>query len=584
VLLVSDFTSLAVVPERTVFMPDPNHHCWGMVDRLPDWVTAFRDHQWQAFLDITAAFNSGADVVLVDAPVGAGKTLIAEMVRRWMQTPTLYVCSGKSLQDQFARDFPYAKVLKGRSNYRTADHPDDPTVSAADCDSSREFLPACSSCPSDGHAAEFDNDNDDDQVPHCSECHPVTACPYRSAKREAVFSALACINTSYFLTEANGPGAFSKRGLVIVDECDLMEKEVMSFYEVSISARRRQQYRIPFPKHKTVTAGTKERLDDEGITYTEWEEWFENTLTLISARRQAMPRKPAERSMRKEATYLDNLIASLKQVKESIANGDWVYTGYDKGDITFKPVTISAFGNEVLWKHGNKWLIMSGTIIDPAEMVESLGLPPEKHWEVVQVPMTFPRENRPIKIIPVAEMSRKNKDEAWPKMAKTIKAIAEKHLDDRILVHSVSYDLTRYLVDFLPPDRVVTYTSAAEREPALQRYLSKPGSILVAPSMDRGVDLPGDACRVQVICKLPFPYLGDKQISTRLYSTKGGQTWYLIQCIRSFVQMTGRGVRNETDFAVTYILDKAFQNNLYKKGRRLLPKYLDEAIDWSGRL
>lgn len=584
--------SMTVIPEPITFENDPKARCWN----LPDWVTSFRPHQWQAFIDITTAFATGADVVLVDAPVGSGKTLLAEMVRQWMRQPALYVCSGKALQDQFVRDFPYAKVLKGRSNYRTADAPNDPTVSAVDCDFSREFLPACSACPED-HYNEGDDDTVADEQPHCSECHPVHACPYRVAKTSALLSPLACINTSYFLTEVNGPGKFSKRGLVIVDEADVLEKEVMSYYEVTISDRKRKQYRIPFPKHKTVAAGMKERLDDEGLTYTEWEAWFEQVVGILVRERQKMPKRPEDRRLRKDANWLDQTIASLNQVKATLAvdpdtlaeddarkNSNWVYTGYDRGDITFKPVTVTDFGSKVLWSHGDKWLIMSGTIIDPQEMVDSLGLPPEKHWEVVTVPMTFPKENRPIKIIPVAEMSRKNKAEAWPKMAKVIRDIADKHPDERILVHSVSYDLTRYLVDFLPPERVVTYTSAAEREPALQRYLEKPASILVAPSMDRGVDLPGDACRVQVICKLPFPFLGDKQISSRLYGVKGGQTWYLIQCIRSFVQMTGRGVRNEEDYAITYILDKTFQTNLWKKGQRLLPKYMKEAIDWSGRL
>lgn len=588
---MTDHATLAVSPEPITYVQEPSDACWG-TPGFPDWVKSFRDAQWNAFVEITNHFAAGVDVVLVDGPVGSGKTLLAEMADKWMRVPALYVCSGKALQDQFARDFPYAKVLKGRSNYPTADNPHDSTISAADCDMSREFLPACGRCPGDVEGV--DNDNDDDRVQHCSECHPVYDCPYRKAKREAILSRLACINTSYLLTEANGPGGFSKRGLVIVDECDMLEKEMMSYFEVTISDRRRRQYDIPFPDLKTVDAGTKERdftftLNLLGlvatfpVTYNAWEQWFEATISLLKIERQKLPRRPADRRQRKEATYLDRLIESLVLVKGSIANGDWVYTGYDKGDITFKPVRVSEFGEQVLWRHGNKWLLMSGTIIDPQEMVDSLGLPDHMRWELVTVPMSFPKENRPIKILPTAEVTAKNKDESWPLIAKKTAEIARHHPEDRILVHAVSYAMSKFITDHLPPERVVTYTNAQDRESALQRYLDKPGSILVAPSMDRGVDLPGDACRVQVICKLPFPYLGDKQVSSRLYSP-GGQSWYLIQCVRSFVQMTGRGVRNDEDYAITYILDKAFQNNIWKKGRSLLPKYLKDAIDWSGRL
>lgn len=567
----------------TTFVRDPHDPCWGTTP-FPEFITGFRDHQWDAFVEITNAFASGADVVLVDAPVGSGKTLIGEMVRRWFNQRALYVCSGKSLQDQFARDFPYARVLKGRSNYPTADQPQrfndrfDP-VTAADCNKGMEFLPACGSCPTDNYLG-GDDDNNDDRVMHCDNCHPVSSCPYGQAKAVALASPLAVINTSYLLAEANSAGSFSKRPLVIVDECDMLEGELMNYFEVSITRRRKERYGIDMPGRKTATAGLREH-DDGSI---DWPDWFEHASTRIEMHLAGFPRKPTDRGERREVEYLTRLLGRLRQVAPRIVEGGWVYTGYDRGDITFKPVMVDTFGAEALWSHGDKWLLMSGTIIDPTEMVTSLGLPEDKRWDLVQVPMTFPVENRPVRYIPAAYVTAKNKEEAWPALAAKCNEIATLHPTERILVHSVSFALTQFLVDRLPRDRTVTYSEGREREMALARYKEIPNGILVGPSLDRGIDLPGDWCRVQIVCKLPFPYLGDKQISTRLYSVKGGQTWYLIQCVRSFVQMTGRGVRNDKDYAVTYVLDKAFYDNVWKKGERLLPKYLRDAVDWSGRL
>jgi len=96
---------------------------------------------------------------------------------------------------------------------------------------------------------------------------------------------------------------------------------------------------------------------------------------------------------------------------------------------------------------------------------------------------------------------------------------------------------------------VFRYGNSGEKDQALQRYLATEGAVLIAPSMDRGVDLPGDACRVQVVAKVPFPNLGDKQVNKRLY-TRGGQEWYAVQAVRSLVQMTGRGVRSPEDHAM----------------------------------
>lgn len=568
--------SLTLVNEPLTFVRDPRHPCWGF-PAFPDFVTEFYDHQWQAFLDIVAAYNAGSKVVLLDAPVGTGKTVIAEMVRRWRAKRSAYVCSDKALQDQFMRDFSYAALLKGRANYATADHPEllnparwEDAVNAGDCDRTTMTLPGCDSCPK--------GDYDDEERAHCSECHPVLSCPYEAAKSHAIMSPLICVNTSYFLAEGNSGGKVcGHRAFVVIDECDLIEQEMMGFIEVAISSARRTKYGIDYPARKTAAAGEQYH----------WPEWFARTISDLRKQRRRHPVRPTTRDQRREVRYIDRLIGNLEMVQGTITDDGltgWVYDGYDRGNIVFKPVMVDEFGPTHLWNHADEWLLMSGTIIDPTEMVTSLGIPDTKPWTVVTVPMTFPRENRPVHVIPVAEMSRKNKDEAWPLMLDKINEIAVLHGNDRILVHAVSYALAEFLAGGLPRDRVITYGASTERAAALSAYLSQPGAILVAPSMDRGVDLPGDACRVQVICKLPFPYLGDKQIQTRLYATRGGQQWYVVQCIRSFVQMTGRGVRNKDDHAVTYILDKAFQNNIWKKGKHLLPKYLIDAIDWSGRL
>src|SRR4051812_42161256 len=88
-------------------------------DPLPEWVTELRSHQVDAVRDVVDAFRNGADVVFLDAPVGAGKTLIAELVRREMGVDQgLYVCTDKQLQAQFLDDYDYARVLMGKANYR----------------------------------------------------------------------------------------------------------------------------------------------------------------------------------------------------------------------------------------------------------------------------------------------------------------------------------------------------------------------------------------------------------------------------------------------------------------------------------
>ena len=65
---------------------------------------------------------------------------------------------------------------------------------------------------------------------------------------------------------------------------------------------------------------------------------------------------------------------------------------------------------------------------------------------------------------------------------------------------------------------------STNRELVLQarENCTKP-SVLISPSMMEGVDLSGDKSRFQIICKIPFPFLGDKVVQKRM---KLHKDWY----------------------------------------------------------
>lgn len=214
--------------------------------------------------------------------------------------------------------------------------------------------------------------------------------------------------------------------------------------------------------------------------------------------------------------------------------------------------------------------------------------PASTSWSCVRVPSTFPVENHPIFVTPICSMTAKNKAESFPKMANALRNLVLHHPDERILVHTVSYDLatflTKELLAKLGPQhkRVLTYRGAGEREKVIAKYRKVEGSVLVAPSLDRGVDFRDDDCRVVAVAKIPYPHLGDKQVSARMHS-KGGQRWYSTQTVRSLVQMTGRGMRSADDWCVTYVLDTQFVEGIWKRSRALLPDWWRAGLDMSAK-
>lgn len=512
------------------------------VPPLPDWVKLIRPHQWDAYCEILYHLDAGVKVVFLSAPTGSGKTLIGEMVRRSYGKKAMYTCTTKTLQNQVERDFPYAKVIKGRANYPTLNFPDNEWFACDLCEKKR-----------------FDDD--------CFYCDDTEACPYQIARYAAMNADVAVANVAYMLAEGNGyvswvRGRADKGGLTIIDEADALEDELMRHVEISLSPRLMKQLAIKPPDKKTVVES--------------WQTWVERVC--LPALRSKI--KTIYGNEAKDIRFRSRLSKLVNQLDGITFGEDWVYTGYDQGYVTFKPVKVTKQAPEVLWHLGKQFLLMSATIISAQQMAEDLGLEDDE-WVTVDVPSVFPVENRPIYIEPVANMTAKTKETAWPRATKRVEEIAFWH-DERILVHTVSYALATQMADNLGP-RAITYRSAKEREPALAKFRSSTNGILLAPSFERGVDLPYDECRVVVVAKIPFPYLGDKQINKRLYS-KGGRGWYAMTTVRSLVQMTGRAMRHEDDTCEIYVIDAQFVENIWKKSKHLLPEWWKTAIHGYPRL
>ena len=323
-----------------------------MTFTLPSWAVEVRPLQTSAVQEVIGSFNTGVSIVLLDAPTGTGKTLIADLVRQQISKRSLYVCSSISLQSQFLKDFPQAALLKGRANYPTYDSPHIfPELTAADCTKSHGA--SCSNCEGP----------QDEDTQHCQWCHPVTSCPYESAKATAIRSPLVCTNTSYFLYESNYVGTLPlTRDLIVVDEADTLEEQLLSFIQIHISAKRAEQLNISPPDKRTVESS--------------WIEWALTAEERIKKELDACPTYTSNLQQQRQTKYIANLHADLRRLNNTVTglpSGGWVYTGYDRGDIEFKPIDVSRFAHEYLWRHSPRWLLMSATIISFPVLMQSLG-------------------------------------------------------------------------------------------------------------------------------------------------------------------------------------------------------------------
>lgn len=549
---------------------------WGNIP-LPSQFKEIRDQQWEATQQAAEAFMDGDDVVYLEGPTGSGKSLIAELTRRELSTRLKrpvnanVVTTTKALQDQYADAFPYGRVIKGKSNYWTQmgalDEFGNPhrrgwsAITCADC---------TSSSPGED----------------CRWCSNPNFCPYGVAKTKARGAELAILNTSMYLTDARYVGHFRGRELTILDEADLVESEVLSQIEIEIPRSRLEAMGIEGPKRRTP--------GEDGKGCVEWASWMRNVaLPAVDLYLVKLPKPWMEgvsSKAIKEYRATRELRGKLHEIIKDVAVGGWIYDGYEEGKVIFRPVRVEKYGSELLWPSSRKFLIMSATILSADLMNDELGgyLP----YASISLPSVFPAANRPIYVCPIAPMSKKaykeSSGQTWEAMAKGVRAVLRRHPHDRVLVHTVSYELARFLKEKLkldpsPPTEnprrpIIIYQSSQEKDEALRQYKRQAGAVLLAASMDRGIDLPDELCRVMAVAKIPFLNLGDKRTNARLY-TPGGQDWYRSHAIRTLIQMTGRGVRHKDDKAETYILDQDFENNLWKSDF-LFPEYWKDAIDW----
>jgi Rad3-related DNA helicase len=150
--------------------------------------------------------------------------------------------------------------------------------------------------------------------------------------------------------------------------------------------------------------------------------------------------------------------------------------------------------------------------------------------------------------------------------------ILEKNKDHKGIIHTSNYELSKWTKDAIKDKRLLFHDSF-NREDTLNTHLSSQNpTVLVSPSMINGIDLKDDFSRFQVILKVPFPNLMSTKIKKRLETNS---KWYNWKALTDLLQAYGRSIRNDEDWAETYILDECFDQIL---SGATVPTYFLEAL------
>lgn len=561
-----------------------------IVPREPgsDLKPSFREKQKQSIMAVMKGIeNDDVDVVKLNAPTGAGKSLILY---------TAVVATGGSgfittplntLVDQMDTDeFMSDKVitLKGRNNYNCI-HPEDKgtPVDEAICQRQSTF-----------------------------ECDVKDKCPYYGRKARALDHPTVVTNMSYLMAEGMIPDEVAEtlgdRSKLVVDECQNIEDFAMSFIQFTVSQRT-----VPRPVWKNISIPPERREDDMEYLI----EWLEDEV-LTAVRNYAQELQTLtimDTDESKELESLKQFEMRVQNFLRDVKNNEWIAemdvdfkkNAKNQRKIVFNPVFIGRFLEDLLWSRGETVILSSATI--PGEgWLDEIGLG-DKEVMDIKVGSMFPVDNRPVicnldvgKMVSEYSDNKDNrKENAYP-MAKRIMELAIHHEGEKGFVHCRSYNIAKMLRDALLNHQSVEIGGKEydtrkwvnenvmmqdryNREESLEEWINNDKQVFMSVAMDEGVDLKYDKCRWQVLAKTLYPFM-DKRMKRRKEiadnKNKSGEFWnyYNRKAVIQLQQAYGRGVRARDDECVFYILDSSAAGNrgLIQMNAELFNEWFLEAV------
>ncbi len=568
-----------VCPEcgrRGVFIKDSGDTYSDLLKNFPSGMTP-RPQQKTIIKKIAHGLDKGYTYILLDAGTGIGKSAIAVTLANYFSSAYIVTIT-KQLQDQYYEDFKF-QVLKGRNNFDCIEGMDFDNVSCADglcqtadliCDHgiSRkgEYL-----CFNDmgGEPWYFNSDK---------------PCHYWLQKGRSVESPITLMNYASFFPEMNNMDHFGERVLAVFDEAHNMEDQVIRYISHTLSNKQLKKDFADYIEYliKADLLTTVPQLSDDAFT-DDVDFWKDHIVNFNNAYKSILKINDVPMKKRRAVHRTVNRLSMIESELENYPT-EWVIeVNREKQEVTFKPIEVSRFIQRYLLRHTDYSLLMSATILDKDHFCKWHGIHPEDTL-YINVKSPFKVENRPIYLKTVGRMSYKFIEETKPRSIPILEEILKKHDSEKGLIHTHSHKLANYISKKIDDPRIIIYSPQGKgRSPKRERIIKKfekseEPLVLVAPSVDEGVDFPDDLCRFQVIYKIPFPYLGDKQVKARM---KRDDYWYAYKTVASLVQAYGRGMRNEKDYCDTYILDHDIYGVMHERWRKCLyfiPEYFKEAV------
>jgi len=552
-----------------------------------EWI--WRKGQIEVIEKIMNVYNLGnSSHIILSAPTGSGKSICALCVS-WILNEKgkrgYILASEISLQEQYEKDFKRFHMnwgsIKGIDNYMCVDNME------------KNSLGTC---------------RIRNKAPRQMYCF--NSCPYLVAREAASESPTSVLNYAYWLIMQNYVNEhmeednqlFPPRDFTICDEGHKILDIVQNHYS---------------PRFDSNVMEKLENLTDFFNTYKvkDHSQHFQSLKILIKLLFDFENQDELFKTLRKIELYLEEYKPSIDLLKDKVKKDypkddppkewkkalrlcdwlkdfhckieDYVYiidntstrnivknpSGSD--ELVFNCLEENYMMNKYFHAHTGFTVLMSATFADPKDYIKSIAL---NNATYIKMDSNFSFEKSPIYFYNKRRMTYNQMEANFPWLYEKINEILDNHPEENGIIHSASYNLTMKIHNNLShknKKRVLVYEGTTEKRKVLEILKRDHSKVLMGPSLIEGLDLKDEWSRFQIFAKVPYLSLADRFVKTKL---EINPDWYRWKAVCSLLQGTGRSIRNENDWAVTYILDGSMADLIHSNRKAFPPEFMQRLV------
>jgi len=546
-----------------------------LLEKFPEQFSP-RVIQKEILSEIEEKIKSGYKKIILCAPTGVGKSLVGATISRYFDS-SFTITASKHLQDQYIKDIPFLKPVKGKQNFSCLKMMESEKV-----ENTRRAMRWGLTCDK-GQCQEKINRDGKETIEICKfkptikqvEEHTQDAesCHYYLQKYEALVAKHSLWNYhAFFQIMKFNRKLFENyldRKVSVFDEAHKIEDQIMQFIGFDIFNIQIQECNLDSDRYVFSDLDSMIQLTDD-IAYS-----YAKKIKDIKESDTYQNNPDYELITRLERRYdraAQAKIDILSDKENFVVNDPLRDLNGNIRTISIKPVDVSKFANSFF---DTDYQIFMSATIDKRSFCENMGLD-EEHVAFVDSPKSpFPIGNRQIELLNIRRLSYGSTKEDELEVIKTIDRILDEHSNERGLILTSSIPRCQKIQRYLSSKNTrrirICHSinkDGKTQDEVISEHALDPTGVLLSSSLWEGVDLKDDLSRFQIIAKVPYPNYKEKRIKAKMEKFP---SWYTSQTLTKLLQGFGRSIRSETDWAKTYVLDTA-ANNVFFKAQRMIPR------------